>query len=54
VLRSRDGDGGGPERARPRDPGHEREPAVRPARPSPRRRSLGVEELDVPEFIPRG
>ena len=28
-----------------------REP--RPARPAPRRRSLGVEELDVPEFMPR-
>jgi cell division protein FtsZ len=30
-----------------------REPVARAPRPAPRRRSLGVEELDVPEFIPR-
>ena len=32
--------------------GRERD-RVRTARPAPRRRSLGVDELDVPEFIPR-
>ncbi|MFL5821135.1 MAG: cell division protein FtsZ [Solirubrobacteraceae bacterium] len=49
VIRGRDGDG---PRERERRRGHE---AAEPsARPTPRRRSLGVEELDVPEFIPRG
>ena len=51
VLRTRDGDGARSERDRSRAPGYDRE---RAARPAPRRRSLGVEELDVPEFIPRG
>jgi len=53
VLRSRDGNGTRRERERPREH-HDRELVERPARPAPRRRSLGVEELDVPEFIPRG
>jgi len=45
------------ERERPRrERSADREPAraERTERPAPRRRSLGVEELDVPEFIPRG
>jgi cell division protein FtsZ len=37
---------------REREPEREREPA-RAERPSERRRGLGVEELDVPEFIPK-
>jgi cell division protein FtsZ len=41
------------DRERDREPGREREPA-RAERPSePRRSGLGVDELDVPEFIPR-
>ena len=54
VLRARDETGARRERERPREQRHDRELAQRPARPAPRRRSLGVEELDVPEFIPRG
>jgi cell division protein FtsZ len=54
VLRTRDGDGAGGDPDRPREPRRDRELVQRPARPAPRRRSLGVEELDVPEFIPRG
>jgi cell division protein FtsZ len=42
-----------PRRERDRD--REREPArAERERPSERRRNLGVEELDVPEFIPKG
>jgi cell division protein FtsZ len=40
-----------------REPRREREresARVEPERPSERRRNLGVEELDVPEFIPKG
>jgi cell division protein FtsZ len=54
VLRARDGHGAQRERDRPREPRPDRELVERPSRPAPRRRSLGVEELDVPEFIPRG
>jgi cell division protein FtsZ len=54
VLRARDGDRTGGDRDRPREPRPDRELVQRPGRPTPRRRSLGVEELDVPEFIPRG
>ena len=43
-----------PRRDRDRD-AREREPArAERERPSERRRNLGVEELDVPEFIPKG
>jgi cell division protein FtsZ len=43
------------ERDRDRDREREREPArAERERPSERRRNLGVEELDVPEFIPKG
>jgi hypothetical protein len=47
-----------PRRERERRPEREREPVraerERPSeRPSERRRGLGVEELDVPEFIPK-
>jgi len=60
VARTREPDRGRPrERApeeRPRERvTAERAPAeTRPARPAPRRKSLAVEELDVPEFMPRG
>ncbi len=44
-----------PRRERDRDREREREPArAARERPSERRRNLGVEELDVPEFIPKG
>jgi cell division protein FtsZ len=44
-----------PRRERERDRDREREPArAERERPSERRRNLGVEELDVPEFIPKG
>jgi cell division protein FtsZ len=43
------------ERERDRERDREREPArAERERPSERRRNLGVEELDVPEFIPKG
>jgi cell division protein FtsZ len=43
------------ERERDREREREREPArAERERPSERRRNLGVEELDVPEFIPKG
>jgi cell division protein FtsZ len=43
------------ERERDRDREREREPArAERERPNERRRNLGVEELDVPEFIPKG
>ncbi|MDP2711076.1 MAG: cell division protein FtsZ [Solirubrobacteraceae bacterium] len=37
-----------------RTPAREREPEPEPAQSAPRRGGLGVTELDVPEFMPRG